>query len=62
MLAIRVQQRLIRSRAPMLAVPGWPDSASEPNAVAVVSAENITARAVGDAKCDRSPARQFMTK
>ena len=46
----------------MLAVPGWPDSASEPNAVAVVRAENITARAVGDAKCDRSPARQFMTK
>ena len=46
----------------MLAVPGWPDSAREPNAVAVVRAENTTARDVGDAKCDRSPARQFMMK
>ena len=37
----------------MLAVPGWPDSASEPNAVAVVSAENITARAVGALTIER---------
>lgn len=61
-LPIRVQVRLSSNNTPMLAVPGWPDSASEPNAVAVVNAENTTALAVGEARCDRSPARQFMTK
>jgi len=47
-LATRVQPRLISSRVPMLAVPGCPDSASEPNAVPVVSAENRIARAVAE--------------
>ena len=46
----------------MLAVPGCRDSASEPNAVAVVSAENTTARAVGVDRCAVAPARQFITK
>ena len=32
----------------MLAVPGWADKASEPNAVPVVNAENRIARAVAD--------------
>ena len=47
-LAISVQPRLISSSTPMLAVPGGADSASEPNAVPVVSAENSTARAVAE--------------
>ena len=38
----KVQPRLRSSNCPMLAVPGWRESASEPNAVAVVSAENST--------------------
>lgn len=47
-LAIKVQPRLISSNVPMLAVPGCADSASEPNAVPVVKAENRMARAVAD--------------
>jgi len=47
-LATRVQPRLIISNTPMLAVPGCLDSASEPNAVPVVNAENNIARAVAD--------------
>ena len=47
-LATRVQPRLIISNTPMLAVPGCLDSASEPNAVPVVNAENSIARAVAD--------------
>jgi hypothetical protein len=47
-LATRVQPRLISNITPMLAVPGCPDSASEPNAVPVVNAENKIARAVAD--------------
>ena len=60
--ATRVHPRLTRSSAPMLAVPGCRDSASEPNAVAVVRAENKTARAVAELSGALSPARQFMTK
>jgi hypothetical protein len=59
--AASVQPRLISSRVPMLAVPGCADSASEPNAVPVVSAENTTAELVGEARSAFSPARQFMT-
>ena len=40
----------------MLAVPGWRDRASEPNAVLVVSAENITARAVAEPRKRRDAA------
>ena len=47
-LATNVQPRLINSSRPMLAVPGCADSASEPNAVPVVKAENRIARAVAD--------------
>jgi hypothetical protein len=47
-LATNVQPRLIISRTPMLAVPGCADSASDPNAVPVVNAENRIARAVAD--------------
>ena len=61
-LAISVHPRLIRSNTPMLAVPGWPDSAREPNAVPVVSAENKTALAVAEASGVVTPARQFITK
>jgi hypothetical protein len=51
-LATRVQARLIRSSTPMLAVPGCPDSASEPNAVPVVKADNRIARAVADPRTE----------
>ena len=57
-----VQPRLSSSRSPMLAVPGCCDSASEPKAVAVVRAENSTARAVAEPRGCARPARQFMTK
>jgi len=46
----------------MLAVPGCPDSASEPNAVPVVNAENRIARAVAEPSTAVCPARQFITK
>ena len=46
----------------MLAVPGCSDSASEPNAVPVVSAENTIARAVAEPRTACRPARQFITK
>ncbi len=46
----------------MLAVPGWAERAREPKAVPVVRAEKMTARAVGDSRGRRWPARQFMTK
>ena len=36
----------------MLAVPGCPDNASEPNAVPVVNAENRIARAVADPRTE----------
>lgn len=61
-LAISEQPRLSSNSNPMLAVPGCAERASEPNAVPVVSAENTTARAVGDASGARCPARQFITK
>ena len=61
-LATRVHPRLIRSNTPMLAVPGCADNAREPNAVAVVNAENTIARAVAEPKGAVSPARQFITK
>lgn len=61
-LATSVHSRLVISSVPMLAVPGCPDRASEPNAVPVVSAENSTARAVGDPSTEVCPARQFITK
>jgi hypothetical protein len=61
-LARRVQPRLRRRRRPMLAVPGWAERAREPKAVPVVRAEKMTARAVGDSRGRRWPARQFMTK
>jgi len=61
-LATRVQARLISNRVPMLAVPGWCDSASEPKAVPVVKAENRIARAVADPNIEVCPARQFITK
>ena len=57
-----MQPRLVSSSHPMLAVPGWADSASAPNAVLVVSAENKTARAVGDPSTMTRRARQFITK
>ena len=56
-LANNVHPRLSNSNRPMLAVPGCPESASEPNAVPVVSAENTTARAVADRNGARCPAR-----
>ena len=43
-----VQPRLGSNNVPMLSVPGCADNASEPNAVPVVRAEKITARAVAD--------------
>ena len=46
----------------MLAVPGCRDSANEPNAVLVVSAENSTARAVAEPRKRVAPLRQFITK
>ncbi len=46
----------------MLAMPRSCDSASEPNAVPVVSAENSTARAEADPTNARMPVRQFITK
>ena len=46
----------------MLAVPGWPLAASAPKAVAVVSAENSTARAVAVPRKVRAPAARFITK
>ena len=46
----------------MLAVPGWLDSQSAPNAVAVVSALKTTARIRLDCSGAVSPARQAMTK
>ena len=58
----RVQARLMSSNLPMLAVPGWADSASEPKAVPVVRAENRMARAVALPNGSRWPARQFITK
>lgn len=61
-LATRVQPRLISSNVPMLAVPGCCDSASVPNAVPVVSAENKIARAVAEPSTATRPARQFITK
>ena len=61
-LATRVHSRLVISSMPMLAVPGCADSASEPNAVPVVSAENRMARAVGEPSTATCPARQFITK
>ena len=61
-LATRVQPRLISSNVPMLAVPGWPDRASEPKAVPVVNAEKRIARAVADPNIEVCPARQFITK
>ena len=61
-LATSVQPRLISSNVPMLAVPGCCDSASEPNAVPVVSAENRIARAVAEPSIAARPARQFITK
>src|SRR3984885_9032306 len=60
--ASSVQPRLIKRSSPMLAVPGCRDSASEPNAVAVVRAENKTARAVAELSGSLSAASQFMTK
>ncbi len=59
---VTVENRLISSNTPMLAVPGCRDSASEPNAVAVVRAENRTARAVAVPRKLLMPLRQFMTK
>ncbi len=61
-LATSVQPRLINSSAPIDAVPGCSERASEPKAVPVVSAENATARAVAEASICRRPARQFITK
>lgn len=61
-LATSVQPRLISNNWPMLAVPGWPDNASEPNAVPVVRAENKMARAVAEPSTAVRPARQFITK
>ena len=46
----------------MLAVPGWLDSQSAPNAVAVVSALKTTARIRLDCSGAVSPARHAMTK
>jgi hypothetical protein len=57
-----VQPRLISSSVPMLDVPGWLLSASEPNAVPVVKAENRIARAVPVPRNRRWPSRQFITK
>src|SRR5271165_2196838 len=61
-LATNVQARLINRTSPIDAVPGCCDSASEPNEVPVVSAENATARAVAEASISGRPARQFITK
>jgi len=47
-LATKVQARLIISNVPILAVPGCFESASEPNAVPVVNAENRIA--IGEKK------------
>ena len=46
----------------MLAVPGWLDSHSAPNAVAVVRALKTTARIRLDCSIAVSPARQASTK
>ena len=46
----------------MLAVPGCAETASDPNAVPVVSAEKITARVVAELSRGAVPARQFITK
>ena len=54
-LATSVQPRLISNNVPMLAVPGCWDSASEPNAVPVVSAENRIARAVAEPSTAAAP-------
>ena len=59
---VTVQPRLISRRTPMLAVPGWRDKASDPNAVLVVRAENTIARAVAEPRKRVTPPRQFMTK
>jgi len=61
-LATNVHPRLISSSWPIDAVPGCPDNASEPNDVPVVSAENITARAVAEASSQCRPDRQFITE
>jgi len=61
-LATKVQARLIISNVPILAVPGCFESASEPNAVPVVNAENRIARAVAEPSIALCPARQFITK
>ncbi len=61
-LATSVQPRLISSSSPILAVPGWADSAREPKAVPVVSAENRIARAVAEPSMSVRPVRQFITK
>ena len=61
-LASSVQPRLINNSVPMLAVPGCPDSASDPNADPVVRAENTMARAVAEPSGFRCPVRQFITK
>jgi hypothetical protein len=61
-LVASVQPRLISSSVPMLAVPGCAETASDPKADPVVSAENTTARVVADTSFGRSPARAFITK
>ena len=38
MTAVRAKSRLSISSSPMLAVPGWPETASAPKAVPLVSA------------------------
>ena len=61
-LATSVLARLINSKSPILAVPGWRDRAREPKAVPVVSAEKTTARVVAEPSGAMRPILQFMTK
>src|SRR5262249_46030084 len=58
----RVQASSIESSSPKCDMPGYRESARLPKAEPVASAENTTARAVGDASGCRSPARQLATK
>lgn len=60
--AISTPIKLQNNNSPMLEVPRSAENKSEPKAVAVVRAENKTARAVGEARKFVIPARQFMTK
>src|SRR5262249_55522126 len=58
----RVQASSIESSSPKCDMPGYRESARLPKAEPVASAENTTARAVGDASGCRSPTRQLATK